>query len=340
MDSMHTEHNEQDDSNLLLDEENHIKRKGKIVLYAIILLSVLTVFFLAQRLETLNRAPEQFPTYYSFTITEGETTRTIAERLEEEYLIRSSSLFHFMAATLYPDTFIQAGTHYFETPLSTKSLIDALMYGTHTAPPLSVTFPEGFRIARMHEYLPESLHDTELEEYTVYEGYLFPDTYFIDEDSTLEELIERMRVHFDEMLLPYETEIAESSLTRDEIITLASIVEREGNTRESMEIIAGILLTRLDIGMALQVDATFDYLLGKESAELTLDDLAIDSPYNTYQNPGLPPGPIANPGLMAIEAVLRPKESEYLYYLTGNDGNFYYAETFDAHVENKNRYLR
>jgi UPF0755 protein len=94
------------------------------------------------------------------------------------------------------------------------------------------------------------------------------------------------------------------------------------------------------MGMPLQVDAAFDYVLGKDSAELTQEDLSIDSPYNTYRFAGLPPAPIANPGLESIEAVLSPIDTDYLYYLTDNEGNFHYAKTFDEHKQNKLRYLR
>jgi UPF0755 protein len=107
-----------------------------------------------------------------------------------------------------------------------------------------------------------------------------------------------------------------------------------------MRLVSGILQNRLTENLPLQVDATFEYILGKTSAELTLDDLKMESPYNTYTNLGLPPTPIANPGLVAINAVLNPTPSDYFYYLTGSDGNFYYAKDFETHKKNKARYLR
>jgi UPF0755 protein len=126
-----------------------------------------------------------------------------------------------------------------------------------------------------------------------------------------------------------------------DVISMASIIEEEARTEESRRIIAGILWKRLSIGMPLQVDAAFAFVNGKKaSADLTLDDLKIESPYNTYVNKGLPPGPISNPGIATIRATITPIPSKYLYYLTDNDGVMRYGITHDDHVANKNRYLR
>ncbi len=149
-----------------------------------------------------------------------------------------------------------------------------------------------------------------------------------------------MRREYEEKIAPYRVKIRASAYTEKEIITLASILEREANDEASMGLVAGILLDRLEEKHPLQVDATFEYILGKTSAELTAEDLKLDSPYNTYTNLGLPPTPISNPGLMAIEAVLDPVDSPYFYYLTGDDGTFHYARTFEEHKQNKERYLR
>ena len=121
---------------------------------------------------------------------------------------------------------------------------------------------------------------------------------------------------------------------------LASIIEREANDAESMGLVSGILHNRLEIGMALQVDASVAYGLGKPGTDLTRADWEIDGPYNTYTNAGLPPGPIANPGRIAIRAALNPTPSAYRYYITGQDGNFYYAKTLDKHNLNVAKYLR
>jgi len=120
---------------------------------------------------------------------------------------------------------------------------------------------------------------------------------------------------------------------------MASIIEKESLNGDERQIVSGILWKRISLGMPLQVDATFLYINGKASAELTKDDLNIDSPYNTYRNKGLPPGPINNPGLDAIVAALYPKDSPYLYYLHDKKGKVHYAKTFNEHVANKRKYL-
>ena len=134
--------------------------------------------------------------------------------------------------------------------------------------------------------------------------------------------------------------IAAHPLSEYEILILASIIEREARSEESMRIVSGILQNRLAIGMALQADASIEYVLNKPLNELVPEDLEIDTPYNTYLYPGLPPTPIGNPGLMAIDAVLTPIESDYFYYITDDSGEFHYAETYDAHRRNIAEYLR
>ena len=124
------------------------------------------------------------------------------------------------------------------------------------------------------------------------------------------------------------------------MIILASILEREANDEQSMKIVSGILQNRLKHGMALQVDASIEYVLDKSLSALTSEDLKIDSPYNTYLHTGLTPTPIGNPGLQAIDAVLHPAKTEYLYYITDADGHFHYAKTFEEHKRNVTKYLQ
>jgi UPF0755 protein len=149
-----------------------------------------------------------------------------------------------------------------------------------------------------------------------------------------------MQKTFNEKTAPLEERIKTSQYSQNEILTLASILEREANTPESKKIVSGILQNRLTINMPLQVDATMEYILNKPLQELAPEDLNIESPYNTYLNVGLPPTPIGNPGTESIEAVLEPIESEYLFYITGEDGNFYYSKTYEEHLENIEKYLR
>ena len=142
-------------------------------------------------------------------------------------------------------------------------------------------------------------------------------------------------------------DIRSAGMTLERVVILASIVEREGLTDEDRPVIAGILLNRLEIGWPLQADATLQYALGYQAQEktwwkkvLTDDDKKVKSPYNTYANPGLPPGPISNPGIASIRAVIYPKKTEYMYYLHDPTGAVHYAKTLEEHNANVARYLR
>jgi UPF0755 protein len=273
-------------------------------------------------------------------IEEGMTIEEISEALSTSGVIRSAVLFQFFVKGSYSDIVIQAGSYRFSQPYSTKEIIETLNDGSSRSPAVTLTFPEGFSVYDMREYTKDTFDAIQLEALIPHEGYLFPDTYFVSKSETLDDLITRMREEYETKIEPYRNLIAQTGYNEEEIIILASILEREANDAESMGMVSGILRNRMENDLPLQVDATFEYILGKTSAELTLDDLAIDSPYNTYTQLGLPPTPIANPGIIAIEAAINPIESDYYYYLTDNDGVFHYAKTFEEHKRNKERYLR
>ena len=284
--------------------------------------------------------PPEFPLATDITISEGLTVTDIAKELHAQGVIRSPFVLYLYAAYTETDTRMQAGTYRFDEPLPIPALMSALTSGTFQEPLIRVTFPEGFTAKNITEYLPESFTPVEHGSALIYEGYLFPDTYFIRKDTSYEELIALLQATYEEKVGSLREQMASAHLTEKEVITLASIIEREANSEASMKMVAGILFNRLAINMPLQVDAVFEYLIGKTSAELTEDDLMMDSPFNTYLYKGIPPTPIANPGLIAIHAVLDPTPSDYLYYLTDTEGKFHYAKTFDEHKQNKARYLR
>ncbi len=172
------------------------------------------------------------------------------------------------------------------------------------------------------------------------EGYLYPDTYRVFRDARPADIIRAMLLNFEEKLDPeLRREILRQNKTIFEIVTMASLLEQESPKREDRRIIAGILWKRLATGMPLQVDASVNYATGKRHTP-SARDLAVDSPYNTYRSPGLPLGPIANPGVEAISAALWPEPSDYLYYLTAPDGKTIFSRTLPEHAAAKNRYLR
>ena len=168
------------------------------------------------------------------------------------------------------------------------------------------------------------------------EGYLFPDTYRVWKDELPQALIRKQLAIFsDRVINPLSEKQDASGMTWHAVITLASIVEAEVQKPEDRKIVAGIFLKRLQNSMRLQSDATLNYVIGEGRARATAQDLELDSPYNTYRVDGLPPGPINNPGLSAIQAVLEPTDSEYLYFLSDEEGRMYYAKTFEEHKQKK-----
>lgn len=184
-------------------------------------------------------------------------------------------------------------------------------------------------------------------EYYGLEGYLFPDTYRVYASSTVTEVIEKMLANFDQKLTPkMRDDIKAQGKTIYDIVTLASIVEKEaplnyrsGENRDA-RIIAGIFLNRLRIGQALQSDATLSYIYSDNKAAHSGEELEAGSPYNTYKYKGLPPGPICNPGILAIEAAIYPIKTDYNYFLTTDNGDVVYARTYDDHLKNKYKYLK
>ncbi len=288
-----------------------------------------------------NQPPLPFPSDATVTIESGSSVDQMSHALAEAGVIRSPFLFKLLTALDGRSSSLKAGTYRFTEPISTAGVLRAIIEGTHANTDVVVTIPEGTRatdIAQIvHEAIP-TIDRAEFEALAVErEGYLFPETYHLSPDMTAVDVIALLERTFTERMPPVSPE---RGRTEAEIVTMASILEREGNSSENMGLIAGILWKRLDIGMPLQVDASLEYGRGLGSSELSIADLEQDSPYNTYTRRGLPPTPISNPGTVALAAALEPTPSPYLYYLTGTDGTFHYAETFDEHRENKAKYLR
>lgn len=167
------------------------------------------------------------------------------------------------------------------------------------------------------------------------EGYLFPDTYRVWKDQLPLGFVLKQLQEFGKQTEGYAAEATKQGRKLDEVVTLASMVEKEGKTLDEKKMIAGIFLNRLKLGMRLQSDATVNYVTGAGRARPSLDDLEVDSSYNTYKHDGLPPGPICNPGKDSLEAALHSTPSNYYYYLHDDSGKIYYAKTIEEHKANR-----
>lgn len=316
-----------------------VPQKYVLVMYGLIaLLVILGAGYFGNNF--YNAPPNNFPVATDIEITDGMTVREIADSLEEHAVVKSALYLYAILLKKYDGTYVQAGTYTFERPLTAIEVASAITTGDHLSPALTITLPEGFRARDIHSFLPDNFEPIPLASFEEKEGYLFPETYFISPDMSALELKELLVTtateRHSEIISTVSTTTA---LSFEEIVILASLIEREAGDAQSKKMVSGILQNRLSVGMPLQVDAVFDYLLDKESSELTVDDLLIDSPFNTYTNRGLPPSPISNPGEESIRAVLEPTKSNYFYYLTSSDGTFHYAKTFEEHKQNKAKYL-
>jgi len=313
--------------------------KRKITVSVVSFIVLILIFYL-----TINRAPSQFPEEEIIAIPAGMSIRQAAHFLEDKKVIRSSFWFESIVRILGGETGIYAGEYYFKKRAGLFSITERFMTGTFSLDPIRVTLHEGLTREQMALILSPALPKFDAEEFLEIskekEGYLFPDTYRFPPNVTARDVARTMEKNFFTKTAEIQGEIEAFGRSLHDVVIMASLLEREARTMETRRTIAGILWKRLEQDMLLQVDAVFVYILGKGSSELTLDDLAIDSPYNTYKYTGLPPTPIANPGLDALRAAVTPIQTDYFYFLSDNEGRMHYAATFDEHKENKVRYLR
>ncbi|KXK08629.1 MAG: putative aminodeoxychorismate lyase [Microgenomates bacterium OLB22] len=282
-----------------------------------------------------------------FIIRKGAALNTIIRDLSAQGLIRDRIVFYLLVRKMGIQNRIQAGEFRLSPAMSAEEVAVNLTKGSLD---VWVTLIEGTRKEEMAQVLSRELGIPEVEFVKkAREGYLFPDTYLIPRDATIDQIIAILQANFDRKFsLELQKKAQAKGLTKDEVVILASLVEREARTQKNRQIVASILRRRLEIGMALQIDATVQYAVGYDAASaswwkpnLTRQDLAISSPYNTYRYPGMPPGPIASPSLSSIQAVIDASSTPYLYYISDRTGKtMHYAATLEEHNENIAKYLR
>jgi len=332
-----------------------------ILFFALVVFPLLSLFYYKA---ALNR-PAQGHKEATFEILDGESVSSIAQRLSEDELINSQFLFKAHVVSQRLHTKIQAGVYRVPAGSSVADLAEMFQHGTND---IRMTFLEGWRVEEYARAASEMFKKIDYTEFLKLakekEGFLFPDTYFFNIDVTEEEIVETLTETFKEKtsLTLKEKKLAEAGVTLDEAVIFASIVEREVSDEEDRPVVAGILMKRWKEGRLLGADATTQYAVAHlrvcdpitaavcptaEEAmiidwwpeELTSEDLSWDSPYNTRKNPGLPPKPIANPGISALEAVLNYTETPYNYYLTDENGITHYAVTLEEHNRNVSQHL-
>jgi UPF0755 protein len=320
-----------------------INKKRFIFLMAIIFLFLCLIasfFYIDHQINVplSNQLTEQ-----TFIIEKGEGLKKIATHLKEADLIRDK--IWFMAYVFYKGwaAQLQAGEYSLSPSLSIRQISRKIVNGDIIPQGIKVTIPEGFTLKQIDARLAENglIKAGELLKKPELEGYLFPDTYQFDRDASLDEIIVEMMDNFDQKLdQNLVAEIERQGKTIREIIIMASILEKEVPLYSDQRIVSGIFWKRLKNNYPLQSCATIAYILEVNKWIYSVEDTKIDSPYNTYQNVGLPPGPINNPGLLAIKAAIYPLDTDYNFFLSTPNGQTIFSRTFEEHKDNKRKYLQ
>lgn len=291
-------------------------------------------------------SPANFPLNSVHSIEENRTLSHIALKAKKQDLIKSTLFFKIISILFSGNKGMISGDYVLNERENVFKIAKRFASGDYRLSAVKITIPEGSSIFEIAEILSKK---TDLKNFNSQEfislakdkeGYLYPDTYFFLPNAKTAHIIETMENNFTKKISSIEIEIKDFGKTLKEILVMASIIEKEVPKTEDRKIVAGILWKRISIGMPLQVDAVFPYITQKKGGVITRDDLKIPSPYNTYLNKGLPPGPISNPSLDAIASTINPIETKYFFYISDKKGITRFASTLEEHNKNIDKYLR
>lgn len=340
------------------------KRNGGVILAFLIVFAiaaiaagVLYLRYQNRYKQSLNPKTPGSQEMIEVAIPSGSTATTIAKILQDHGIIDDSDMFKLQIKKKNLGKELKAGNYRLSPGMSSSEILTALTEQQERVVEKLVV-PEGFEIKNIVQRLEkmnffevrqfsELVSDKayfetdfpflkDLPEHSSLEGYLFPATYEIKKEDSAKSLIEQMLRAYRRIYQNHIEGKMPEGMNLNQLMTMASIVEREARTDEDRPLISSVFYNRLNIKMPLQSCATVQFLLGERKANLSTEDLKIDSPYNTYKNAGLPPGPIANPGLKAIDAALKPAQTEYLFFvLTGEDGSHTFTKTLEEHNKAK-----
>jgi UPF0755 protein len=324
--------------------------KAGVFLFLLVLVAAIAGWMMYARLTTPYRGFQDPEVFVDLPM--GTSERDIARRLTEAGVVPDVWTFRIAARFSHADRRLQAGEYRFVDAATPKDVIARLVRGDVYR--RGVTFPEGLTIKEMGAIIERSGIGTAADferaasdgslaanidpDAKTLEGYLFPSTYMFSRQATASAVVQQMFTQFTRVVdARLRDEAKAQNLTVRQLVTLASLVEKETAQPAERPMVAGVYRNRLEKGMALQCDPTVIYALmleGRWNGNLTRDDLQMDSPYNTYRYPGLPPGPIAAPSKTSLEAAARPADVPYLYFVSRNDGTHVFAATLDEHNRN------
>ncbi len=288
----------------------------------------------------------------TFVISSGQGSRVVADNLAREDLIPSADIFIIALKALGADSQIKAATYIFPKNATPASILYRITEAYGTADDVQITIPEGYNIWEIDERLAAAglITPTEFAKaYAADDGMFFPDTYRFKKGDTIQQIASKMEDNFDTQARAFLSGL--SSDARGQVIIKASIIEKEAKDFDDMRLVSGVIANRLKQGMDLQIDATVAYgacirqFMARPARDCDVTqigvgtEIKVDGPFNTYTRAGLPPRPISNPGLKAIEAAVRPS-GDYLFYLSTRDGSqIIFAKTADEHAANRAKYL-
>lgn len=342
----------------MIEAKNNKYKKIKFILVSIIIfIAVFITAFIGYYNKSISPVNDKNPQEISIEIPEGSSSTQIASILKEKNLIKSELVFKIVLKKNNVENSLKAGYYELNTGMDMDEIITELVKGGENRNVVRFTIPEGYELRMIAEKLSnEGLVDkerfleltsdkkyfedkfpflSELNEGQSLEGYLFPSTYEIYTNASEEEIIEKMLFQFQQVFdKKIKNQMNNVNLSFNDVVTLASIIEREAKVDDERSLISAVFHNRLKIGMPLQSCATVQYILGTRKERLSEEDTRIESVYNTYINKGLPPGPIASPGEKSLIAAVNPENVDYLYFRSKEDGTgrHTFSRTYDEHL--------
>lgn len=338
------------------------KKKGGIKKYFVIVLVLLAL--LVGATVYVYFLPPNVSGEVNITIKEGDSLDTIGTTLMDNDVIKSKQMFILYSRIKGDSADFKSGTFQIQRPISLENLNSQLKETPEVSQGVKITIPEGYSITQISKLFAESglmdvntfLSAAEMGNFQYdflnfekpasvkykLEGFLFPDTYYFDKEETSDSMFKKMLDRFNEVAgqeLMRQANL--KAMTPLELVTMASVIEKEAVLSEERPIISGVFYNRIDEGMKLESCSTVQFALGKEEYKpvVTLDDIKINSPYNTYMYEGLPPGPIASPGKESLDAALNPVASEYLYFVARGDGSHVFNTNYEEHLNASEQYV-
>ncbi len=331
-------------------------RRVALVVFVLLLAAAAAGWVFYQRFELPYQGYEGGEQFVE--LNPGDGTQAIGRKLVEAGVVRDHASFRLALWLTGEARRLKAGEYRFDRPMTATEVVRRIARGEVFL--RAITFPEGLAIREMsaiyesrgfgpaRDYARAARDTSRVADIDhsagTLEGYLFPETYNLPRRAGAPELVKMMVARFRQVLTPaLQEEAGRRGLSVRQAVTLASLVEKETSREDERPLVAGVYLRRLEIGMPLQCDPTVIYALelaNRYDGNLTKEGLAVNSPYNTYRFPGLPPGPIASPGRTSLEAAARPAATGYLYFVSRNDGSHEFASTLDEHNRNVYRYQK